>query len=123
MEHSSLSSDEPISQSSSGVHETVVVSGVDDKLANELHGDVRHRGHNSHDVKDLDGKGDDYGTVEFEMGEGTGGDEILHHEATKTDVLTHTMHVEDDPTVPAITFRSIFLGRATGHPPTLRESR
>lgn len=39
-----------------------------------------------------------------------GGDEAIHHPANKQDILTHTIHVEDDPTIPAITFRTWFLG-------------
>jgi len=36
--------------------------------------------------------------------------EAIHHPADKDDILTHTIHVEDDPSLNAITFRSIFLG-------------
>lgn len=42
--------------------------------------------------------------------ESAGGDEIIHHPADKQDILTHTIHVEDDPTIPALTFRTWFLG-------------
>lgn len=31
--------------------------------------------------------------------------------ATTFDVLTHTIHLQDDPSLPAITFRSMLLGR------------
>lgn len=34
----------------------------------------------------------------------------IHHPADKDDILTHTIHVEDDPTLNTITFRTIFLG-------------
>jgi hypothetical protein len=37
--------------------------------------------------------------------------EAIHHPANKDDILTHTIHVEDDPTLNAITFRTIFLGK------------
>jgi hypothetical protein len=37
--------------------------------------------------------------------------EAIHHPADKDDILTHTIHVEDDPTLNAITFRTIFLGK------------
>jgi hypothetical protein len=36
--------------------------------------------------------------------------EAIHHPADKDDILTHTIHVEDDPTLNAITFRTLFLG-------------
>ncbi|PMD19683.1 peptide transporter MTD1 [Hyaloscypha hepaticicola] len=36
--------------------------------------------------------------------------EAIHHPADKDDILTHTIHIEDDPTLNAITFRTIFLG-------------
>jgi hypothetical protein len=36
--------------------------------------------------------------------------EAIHHPADKDDILTHTIHVED-PTLNAITFRTIFLGK------------
>jgi hypothetical protein len=38
-------------------------------------------------------------------------DEVIHHPANKDDILTHTIHLEDDPTIPALTFRTWFLGR------------
>ncbi|KAF2163315.1 hypothetical protein M409DRAFT_68590 [Zasmidium cellare ATCC 36951] len=34
----------------------------------------------------------------------------LHRPAQNSDVLTRTIHVSDDPSMPAITFRSMFLG-------------
>lgn len=34
----------------------------------------------------------------------------LHRPAQNSDVLTRTIHLSDDPSMPAITFRSIFLG-------------
>lgn len=37
-------------------------------------------------------------------------DDDIHHPANKDDILTHTIHVEDDPTLPALTFRTWFLG-------------
>jgi len=36
--------------------------------------------------------------------------EAIHHAADKDDILTHTIHVEDDTSLNAVTFRSIFLG-------------
>jgi hypothetical protein len=38
------------------------------------------------------------------------GEEVIHHPANKDDILTHTIHVEDDPTQNALTFRTWFLG-------------
>jgi hypothetical protein len=38
------------------------------------------------------------------------GEEHIHHPADKDDILTHTIHVEDDPTLSALTFRTWFLG-------------
>lgn len=38
------------------------------------------------------------------------GEDIIHHPAEKDDILTHTIHVEDDPTLNALTFRTFFLG-------------
>jgi len=34
----------------------------------------------------------------------------IHHPADKDDILTHTIHFKDDPTLNAVTFRTIFLG-------------
>lgn len=39
-----------------------------------------------------------------------GDNDKIDHEATKDDILTHTIHVEDDPTMVALTFRTWFLG-------------
>ncbi|KAJ5570081.1 uncharacterized protein N7459_009511 [Penicillium hispanicum] len=39
-----------------------------------------------------------------------GEDEAVHHPADKDDILTHTLHLQDDPSLPALTFRSWFLG-------------
>jgi hypothetical protein len=50
-----------------------------------------------------DGNGDLEGLV----------DEVIHHPANKDDVLTHTIHVQDDPTLNALTFRTWFLGMRT----------
>ncbi len=36
--------------------------------------------------------------------------ESIHHPADKDDILTHTIYVEDDPTLNALTFRTFFLG-------------
>jgi hypothetical protein len=36
--------------------------------------------------------------------------EAIHHPADKDDILTHSIHVEDDPTLNSITFRTLFLG-------------
>lgn len=59
------------------------------------------------------------------------GDEAIHHPANKQDILTHTIHVEDDPSIPTLTFRTWFLGiglslsvQPSGHqasPHSLRE--
>jgi hypothetical protein len=38
------------------------------------------------------------------------GEEAIHHPAEKDDILTHTIHLEDDPTLNALTFRTWFLG-------------
>jgi hypothetical protein len=38
------------------------------------------------------------------------GEDKIHHPAEKDDILTHTIHVEDDPTLNALTFRTFFLG-------------
>lgn len=38
------------------------------------------------------------------------GEDKIHHPAEKDDILTHTIHVEDDPTLNALTFRTLFLG-------------
>lgn len=45
------------------------------------------------------------------------GDELddepeLSKPATTFDVLTHTIHLQDDPSLPAITFRSMLIGRS-----------
>lgn len=37
-------------------------------------------------------------------------DEAIHHPANKDDILTRTIHLEDDPTLNALTFRTWFLG-------------
>ena len=34
----------------------------------------------------------------------------IHHPAEQDDILTHTIHVDDDPTQQAITVRSVTLG-------------
>lgn len=47
---------------------------------------------------------------DFEIGDPLEKDATLHHPANQTDVLTHTIHLEDDPSLPAITFRSLLLG-------------
>lgn len=39
----------------------------------------------------------------------------LHKPATAFDVLTHTIHLNDDPTLSAITFRSLVLGMCSYH--------
>lgn len=36
--------------------------------------------------------------------------EEIHKPAGKDDILTHTLHVQDDPTLSALTFRTAFLG-------------
>lgn len=38
------------------------------------------------------------------------GEEVIDHAANKDDILTHTIHVDDDPTLNALTFRTFFLG-------------
>lgn len=40
------------------------------------------------------------------------GEDVITHEANQDDILTHTIHVEDDPSTPALTFRTWFLGIA-----------
>jgi len=37
-------------------------------------------------------------------------DEKIHHAASKLDILTHSIHVVDDPSLPALTFRTWFIG-------------
>ena len=37
--------------------------------------------------------------------------EVIHHPADTGDILTHTIHVDDDPTIPSLTFRTFFLGK------------
>lgn len=39
-----------------------------------------------------------------------GEDGKIHHPATKDDILTRTIHLDDDPTLVALTFRTWFLG-------------
>ena len=38
------------------------------------------------------------------------GDDLIVGPADKDDILTHTIHVEDNPATPALTFRTWFLG-------------
>lgn len=47
------------------------------------------------------------------------GDTLIHHAADKDDILTHTIHVEDDPNLQAITFRSMFIGTPPSWPARL----
>lgn len=42
---------------------------------------------------------------------GTLKDESLHHPASTDDVLTHTIHLEDDQSLQSVTIRSMFLGK------------
>ncbi|OJJ49265.1 hypothetical protein ASPZODRAFT_60723 [Penicilliopsis zonata CBS 506.65] len=44
----------------------------------------------------------------FESGEEE--EESIHHPADKDDILTHTLHLQDDPTLSSLTFRTWFLG-------------
>ncbi|KAJ5738648.1 hypothetical protein N7493_001803 [Penicillium malachiteum] len=37
-------------------------------------------------------------------------EDIIHHPADQDDILTHTIHVQDDPTLNCFTFRTWFLG-------------
>ncbi len=37
----------------------------------------------------------------------------IHHPADEDDILTKTLHVEDDPTLNALTFRTWFLGMSS----------
>lgn len=50
--------------------------------------------------------------IVVESGEGIGDEkvDILHAPADTADVLVHAIHLHDDPSMPAITFRSMFLG-------------
>lgn len=48
---------------------------------------------------------------ESEGAEFGGEDTIIHGAADKDDILTHTIHLEDDPDTPALTFRTWFLGK------------
>ena len=45
------------------------------------------------------------------------GEDEIHHPADKDDILTHTIHVEDDPTQIALTFRTWFLGMSAPSTP------
>lgn len=47
---------------------------------------------------------------DFELGEEISKEDTLHRPADAGDVLTHSIHVTDDPSLRAITFRSMFLG-------------
>lgn len=47
---------------------------------------------------------------DIEDGAVDGDDEMIHHPANKDDILTHTLHVQDDPTLNCFTFRTWFLG-------------
>lgn len=47
---------------------------------------------------------------DLEIGDDLTKEETLYRPAEAGDVLTHTIHVTDDPSLPAVTFRSIFLG-------------
>ncbi|OKL57025.1 hypothetical protein UA08_07344 [Talaromyces atroroseus] len=47
-----------------------------------------------------DGNGDLEGLTE----------EVIHHPADTNDILRHTIHLEDDPTLNALTFRTWFIG-------------
>jgi hypothetical protein len=38
------------------------------------------------------------------------GEDVINHPAEKDDILRHTIHVEDDPSKTALTFRTWFLG-------------
>lgn len=55
-----------------------------------------------------------YETLEAEDGgvavDADTGDAIVKGPAEKDDILTHTMHVEDDPSLNSLTFRTFFLG-------------
>lgn len=42
------------------------------------------------------------------------GDKLVDGPANKDDILTHTIHVEDDTSLNALTFRTWFLGRSRG---------
>lgn len=60
-----------------------------------------------------DEKEKDFGTVSVLDPESQTSDsdsDVISHPASKDDVLRHTLHLEDDPSLPAITFRSVFLG-------------
>lgn len=39
-------------------------------------------------------------------------EDVIHHPANKDDILTHTIHLEDDPSLPALTFRTWFVGKS-----------
>lgn len=41
------------------------------------------------------------------------GREAVHHPANTEDILTHTLHLEDDPSLNALTFRTWFLGKVS----------
>lgn len=44
---------------------------------------------------------------------GDEGEEVdIHHPANQDDILTQTLHVQDDPTLNCFTFRTWFLGKS-----------
>ena len=47
----------------------------------------------------------------------------ISHPADKDDILHHTIHLDDDPNEPALTFRTWFLGKAFGPTAMRRSSR
>ena len=78
---------------------------------------------NEKSAQSLDGKADSdqhayptekgVGSVEYADGEAQSSDsdpDIVNHPAGKDDILRHTIHVEDDPTLKALTFRTWFVG-------------
>lgn len=47
---------------------------------------------------------------DVEHASGDVGEVEIHHPANQDDVLTHTIHLDDDPALVAITFRTLFIG-------------
>lgn len=64
-------------------------------------------------------KQDDIEPAQIERLDSAGGESELSKPATSFDVITHAIHLKDDPSLPAITFRSMLIGTLAAHFPMI----
>ena len=93
-------------------------SGIDDGIATTEKsgfGDLKGASYNVQSIP----PSEEAGLPAYDVDNGR---EAVHHPANTEDILTHTLHLDDDPSLNSLTFRTWFLGKLCTEAPCIRST-